>query len=372
MLGRGQFAVALFLAIATLAGAKPAPAQAQNYYREELRIPFGKGKGLEAVLIRPAGDGRYPLALMSHGSPGDVALQHKATPNTYYPQAIEFARRGFAALAFMRRDYGDSGGVFAEGLGTCENPNYLRATLAATQDLNAAIAAMKTRKDVTLEGMIAVGQSSGGLATLALAAKPPPGMVAAISFAGGLKRDRVLSCNPKQLADTFRIFGKTSRIPTLWIYSENDQLFPSETASALHKAFVSSGGRAELISAPKLGNDGHGFFALAIPQWTIMLDRFLASIGIERPLLPPPEPTALAAPQQLNSGGQAGFRAYLVAGPHRAFAVTPRGGWGWHWGFRNVEDARKAAMDACKLPTCTIYSVDGKVEDAVKQPESVQ
>jgi dienelactone hydrolase len=323
---------------------------------------------LEAVLIRPAGDKRYPLALMTHGSPGDVAAQHKATPNTYYPQAMELARRGFAALAFMRRDYGNSGGAFAESLGSCNNPGYLRAAVAATEDMNAAIAAMKARRDITLEGMIAVGQSSGGLSTIALAAKPPAGMVAAINFAGGLKRDRVLSCNPNQLTDAFRSFGKTSRIPTLWIYSENDQLFPPETASALHQAFVSAGGRAEFISAPKLGNDGHGFFALAIPQWTVMLDRFLASIGIERPLLPPPESAPLTAPQQLNSSGQAGFRAYLAAGPHRAFAVTPRGGWGWHWGFRNVEDARKAALDACKLPTCAIYSVDDKVEEITTQP----
>ena len=46
------------------------PAAAQDYTREELRIPMAAAspRGLEALLIRPAGSGRYPLALISHGA----------------------------------------------------------------------------------------------------------------------------------------------------------------------------------------------------------------------------------------------------------------------------------------------------------------
>ena len=41
------------------------PASAQNYFREELRIPFAQAgaKGLQAILIRPNAAGRYPLAI---------------------------------------------------------------------------------------------------------------------------------------------------------------------------------------------------------------------------------------------------------------------------------------------------------------------
>ncbi len=48
-------------------------AAADELYREELRIPMAAAgpRGLEAVLIRPAGTRRYPLALISHGTPRD-------------------------------------------------------------------------------------------------------------------------------------------------------------------------------------------------------------------------------------------------------------------------------------------------------------
>ncbi len=47
------------------------------------------------------------------------------TPNGFHAQAIEFARRGFAAVVLMRRGYGDSGGSYAESSGPCARRNYL-------------------------------------------------------------------------------------------------------------------------------------------------------------------------------------------------------------------------------------------------------
>jgi hypothetical protein len=240
--------------------------------------------------------------------------------------------------------------------------------------MNAAIAAMKKRKDVTTEGMIAVGQSSGGFATIALAARPPKGMVAAISFAGGLRLRRDDPCNEPQLVDAFRTLGRSSRIPTLWIYSENDQLFSPEAAQKFQSPFVAAGGRAEFFGAPKYGTDGHSFFAFAIPQWTPVVDKFLASAGISRPLLPPPSPISLEPPRDVIASGRAAFQSYLKSGPHRAFALSKTGGWAWYWGSRNQEDARKAALGRCEqdLPgagskVCAIYAVDDKLEVPEKQ-----
>ena len=80
-------------------------------------------------------------------------------------QALEFARRGFAALVVMRRGYGDSGGDYAENSGPCGRRDYSIAAKASVSDLRAAIDAMKSRTDVTTNGMIAVGASAGGFAT---------------------------------------------------------------------------------------------------------------------------------------------------------------------------------------------------------------
>jgi len=114
----------------------------------------------------------------------------------------------------MRRGYGTSPGGRVDSVGGCTNAAYLPAAAVAVADLRAAIDAMARRADVTTTGMIAAGHSAGGLATVALTAQAPPGLVAAISFAGGRgSRDRCrTSCNPDGLVQAFASFGKTSRV----------------------------------------------------------------------------------------------------------------------------------------------------------------
>ena len=113
--------------ILALIAAAPAAA-ADQFYREELRIPFAAAgpRGLEALLVRPSGTRRYPLALISHGAPRDGLERDRMTPDGFYAQAIEFARRGFAALVVMRRGYGNSGGGYAESSGPCASPQLSR------------------------------------------------------------------------------------------------------------------------------------------------------------------------------------------------------------------------------------------------------
>ena len=112
---RAALAVMFALATATHAAA------ADQLHREDLRIPMAAAgpRGLEAMLIRPPGTGRYPLALLSHGAPRDAAARADMTPNGLYAQAVTLARRGFAALVVMRRGYGTSGGGYAENSGPC-------------------------------------------------------------------------------------------------------------------------------------------------------------------------------------------------------------------------------------------------------------
>ena len=101
--------IALAAVISMLAAT---PAAADDFHRDYLRIPMAAAgpSGLEAMLIRPSGTKRYPLALLSHGAPRDTTAREGMTPNGLYAQATEFARRGFAAVVVMRRGYGNSGG----------------------------------------------------------------------------------------------------------------------------------------------------------------------------------------------------------------------------------------------------------------------
>ena len=134
----------------------------------------------------------------------------------------------------MRRGYGASGSGWAEGLGPCSRPGYPAAAAAGVADLKAAVAALSARPDVDAHHILAVGVSAGGFATVALTADPPPGLVAAISFAGGRGSEAPDTvCSEDQLVSTFGALGARSRIPMLWVYAQNDHFFapPSPSAS---------------------------------------------------------------------------------------------------------------------------------------------
>ena len=155
-----------------LAFAATRPAAAQDYTREELRIPMAAAgpRGLEALLIRPAAGGPFPLALISHGSPPDPQERPKMSPYGMYRQAIEFARRGFAALVVMRRGYGDSGGGYAES--TCCNASlYSNSFQATSADLRAAMPVVE--HETGLAKFHFMGESSGAIRAGAFAVAEP-------------------------------------------------------------------------------------------------------------------------------------------------------------------------------------------------------
>jgi dienelactone hydrolase len=341
------------------------PLAADEFYREDLRIPMAAAgsRGLEALLIRPSGTGRYPLALLSHGAPRDPSERTGMTPYGLYSQAIEFARRGFAALVVMRRGYGTSAGDYAEDSGPCARRNYLRAARASATDLRAAIDAMKGRLDVTTQGMIAVGVSAGGFASVALTSDPPIGLAAAISFAGGRgsRADNEV-CDEDALARAFAVLGQTSRKPMLWVYAQNDKFFGPALAHRLHAEFGAAGGRAEFVDAPAFGVDGHRLFSAAGASiWTPMVDRFLLEHNLaSRDLLAAPAVAALPPPPGLSKNGRAGFAAYLLGGPHKAFAASAKGGFAYRTGLRSTSEARQAALAECAkyAPDCALVAVD--------------
>jgi len=348
------------------------PAMADEFHREELRIAMaaaGPG-GLEALLIRPSGAQRYPLALISHGAASDAQVRQEMSPYGFYRQAIEFARRGFAALVVMRRGYGGSPGSYAEGHSCCEVGTYLRSAKESADDLRAAIAAMKSRNDVTTQGMIAVGVSGGGLASIELTLDPPPGLAAAISFAGGLVRAQHAADDTRgagdeaALVEAFRTLGAASRTPMLWIYAANDSYFRPDLAHKLLAAITAGGGRAKLIDAPAFGNDGHLLFSAGTAMWPQMVDDFLREQHLgTRDLLPPPTLPALPPPPRLTEKGRASFTDYLTAGPHKVFAASPSGAYGYWSGTRSLQKAKDEALKGCaqNAPDCALYAIDNEL-----------
>jgi hypothetical protein len=167
------------------------------------------------------------------------------------------------------------------------------------------------------------------LAIVALTADPPPGVVAGINFAGGngSRADNEV-CHPELLVDAFGAYGKISRIPLLWVYSENDHYFSPELAQRFYEAFTKAGGDARFIRAAPFQEDGHSLFNFqGIPVWTRYVDQFLANqkLMLRTDLLPPPPLPNMLPPSELSLSSQAAFYYYLAGPTTKAFAVSSDG-----------------------------------------------
>jgi hypothetical protein len=116
-----------------------------------------------------------------------------------------------------------------------------------------------------------------------------------------------------------------------------------------------AGGKVDFVKAPPYGDDGHGLFSAAgIPLWTPMVDDFLRAqnLVLRSQLLPPPTSPDIRPPPQLSGSGHAAFAQFLPAAPHKAFAVSPAGAYGW------VSAARAAALANCPERDCRIAIVN--------------
>jgi dienelactone hydrolase len=368
----GYFAAALLLAVAAIASI--APGRAEDIRLDGLNIPaiISGSSGaasveLEAIVVRPDDRLPHPLVVLNHGSPRSGDDRPAMTPYGMWAQAVAFARRGWVAVAFMRRGYGRSGGEWAESYGSCANPDYVTAGRAGASDIAAVAKFMLAQPYVSKGKWISVGHSAGAFATVALTADPPPDLAAAISFApgrGSTTPDTV--CGEQQLVSAFAQYGRTSRVPLLWVSADNDHFFGPRLVPRLTGAFSKAGGNLSYIKAPSFGRDGHQLFSAAtgVPVWSPIVDRFLMAnnLVLRDRLMDIPTPN-VAAPASLSTRGRAAFKTYLDSGPNKAFAAAGDSRFGWATGRRSIDDARKDALGYCASGTsvkCRIVNVNNK------------
>jgi dienelactone hydrolase len=251
-----------------------------QFRQQEYRVPFAKDGGgpmLQALLLFPNGDPPYPLAIINHGSPRTA--DGRSSRPLYPGSSRWFAERGFAVLTLTRRGYGQSQGYWAENFGSCGNPNYEHAGTVSADDIEAGIRYMRAQPFIDNLRVVLVGQSAGGWGVLATAARNPEGVVVVLNFAGGrgsLKDNEV--CDSEKLIKTAALWGKTSRVPTLWVYSENDQYFAPRIAQAMFDAYRGAGGVGKFLAMPAFSHDGHRLFGFGWKTWGPPVDTFLKTM----------------------------------------------------------------------------------------------
>ena len=284
----------LLIALIFLAGLptlySPATAQdvaaSQRIQEEIWGLPFPLP--VLAFVVRPVGDGPFPLVIMNHG----IALgaqERTMFPTIEYRAAAHwFANRGYVVISPVRygasslddKDQGLYGSVFAH-VGSCDNPNFQGPGLAIATLNEWVIDYMSKRKIVQPGKVVVVGQSGGGWGAIALASLNPSSVQAIVTFAAG-RGGRVdgkpnNNCAPDKLVAATGEFGRTARVPMLWIYTENDSYFGPELTKRMHDAFVAAGGNAEYRMLPPFGSDGHFMIDSpdAVPIWSPLVSQFL-------------------------------------------------------------------------------------------------
>jgi len=224
-----------------------------------------------------------PFLVLNHGRPARFEDFAKLGRVRYTDNSKYFISKGFVVFVPTRVGYGVTGGEDAEYSGPCPAKNYAPVYEAAAQQSIKVIEYARTLPYVDANKGLVVGQSFGGTAAIALAAKNLPGVVAAVNFAGGGGGNPDgrpgNPCRNDRLIELFSSYGATSRIPTLWAYSENDRYFGKEKPRAWFSAFLAKGGTGEFVQLPPLlpplGEDGHSSFTRNPNAWRPSFEDFL-------------------------------------------------------------------------------------------------
>ena len=376
MLARSTWRRVVGLAVALLAMALPVRAQEAldaTLGEQVLTIPSGglTEPELEVTLFKPDGPGPFPLLVLNHGrAPGNAKFQSRWRP--LGPVRV-FVSRGWAVLVPMRQGFAKSGGNEIQG-GCNVGSNGEQQARSVTR----ALAWAGTQPWADVSRNVVMGQSHGGLTTLAYGQAPHPGTRLLVNFAGGLRQE---GCTAWQhnLIDAIAGYGAKTTVPSIWFYGDNDSYFAPFVFRGAFERYVQAGGRAELVAYGNFGSDAHAMFGsrAGAPIWVPKVMAALDGLGLPTQVLRPlgdpadvqrPAASGFAALTDAdkvplrNDRARDGYRAFLAAESPRAFAVHPlSGNWGWAWGGEQPL-ARALANCARNSPSpCRLYAVDDAV-----------
>jgi dienelactone hydrolase len=302
---------------------------------------------LEGMTVKRADvSGRLPVALITHGKLPTVSRMLEQHASNLSAQARDLAERGWLAVVVMRRGFGASDGPMPAPI-TCQSKSMLEFFESDADDLEATLAVVSQRPDADPSRMIAIGASAGGVAVTALAARNPKGLAAVVNISGGLRFD---TCNKDDsLIAAMRTFGKTSRVPSLWVYAKNDRLFDPDIAYRMHSAFLGAGADVKLVMLGSLGRDGHTIFDTPIgrDQWLPEMDAFLRYQHL--PTWPLKSADTVLK-KLISHDKYADFiETYISAPGAKALAQSQgSGALGRSFGFTSMDAARKSALDLCQ------------------------
>jgi dienelactone hydrolase len=326
---------------------------------------------LEMTLFKPEGAGPFPVVVINHGRAlGPGHLQPRSRPLV---AAREFVQRGYVVAVPMRQGFSKSGGT--EITGGC---NVHSNGMQQARSVRRALAWLEQQPWADVSRNVVMGQSHGGLTTLAYGTDPHPGTKLLVNFAGGLRQE---SCTAWEhnLMRAIGSYGADPRLRSLWFYGSNDSYFPPFVVRGAFERYTQAGGPAELTDFGAFGIDAHAMFGspAGLPIWR---DKVFAAMEREGlpvkvladlsgpPDLPRPPVSAFAALADLDKvplrsdKAREGYATWMKALSPKAFAIDPASGaWGWAGGGERPYARAMANCQKNAKSTCRFYAVDEDV-----------
>jgi dienelactone hydrolase len=242
------------------------------------------GSAMLTQVFKPAGAGPFPVLLYAHGRPG-YASQRAQLQQPIAPRHVRYwLARGYAVVAPIRPGYGATGGADQESSGVgyttkgqcLHQPSPAHTISGALHAQQHALAWVRQQPWAKAQHIVLEGQSVGGLATVALCAANPPGVLGCINFSGGAGGDPVHApgrvCAPEKITQLMREYGQTTQRPSIWLYAPNDLYWGAEPPRQWHAAFnaAAQGSRrrpSTLVQTPPVGSDGHSLQRAGSAHW---------------------------------------------------------------------------------------------------------
>lgn len=278
-----------------------------NPVAEVVKVPIATGGalggGTEMVthVFKPAdtrGVERWPVLVFSHGRSTDRLDRAQFKNPVLLGHVRYWHSRGYAVVATVRPGYGDTGGADHEGSGArydntgqCTSlPDHANTARVASAAVRAVVEWVRGQPWAMPDRIVLEGQSVGGLATVAACAQNLPGVVGCINFAGGAGGNPTSApgrmCAPERMTALMAELGKTTRIPSIWLYAENDLFWGAEPPKQWHAAYAQSmqaagaaAGLTEAVFTEPVGADGHRLLAAGGALWAQPLSAWLRKHG---------------------------------------------------------------------------------------------
>ncbi len=286
----------LFAIAALAAGMAAVPAQAR-LHESQMDVPVEVVDAYGKHIAQPirvtvwsddANPTPAPVLVFGHGRSAHADQRAGMGRARFSDASAFFVRRGFIVAVPTRIGYGVSGGEDVEDSGTCQDKNYPPGYAAAARETLQVLDAVRAaRPDAAKDRAVVMGQSYGGTTAITVGAMQPAGVQAVINFAGGGGGNPATQpgrpCGPQRLEKLFAGYGATLRMPSLWLYTENDRYFGPTYPKEWFAAFRAAGGTGEFTQFPPQGEDGHATFYRAPQVWQPRVAEFLDRIGFPAP-----------------------------------------------------------------------------------------